>query len=200
MAAATHDPGVLRLIPAGICLLLALAGCSGRSGGGSLPIDSLATDRERLMLVNHLPPGMDEKEVRERLPALGPTDSLDGAATQPFTLLGQPVSLEVSFREGRLTGCGYRFVAADSAIGSMMYRELQRVYTEELGNYHEQFLVDDRPASSLWSSAAYRLLLTLLRKGTGFEIVWRFEQREAPPGDGEPAVRQGKVTAGRRTA
>ena len=175
-------------LPAGIVWFGMCGGCVRGCGGRTVRLDSLVTDGERLMLVKHLPPGIDEQEVRERLPSLGPVDPRTGTASQGFTVLGLPVRLEVAFREGVLQGCGYRLTASDSVAASILYRQLQVFYTAELGNYHEEFADADRPATSFWSSREYGLLLTLSRESAGFLLVWRFAGLPPPPLDTGPPV------------
>jgi len=144
-------------------------------------IDSLATDRERLMLADYLPPGSAEEDVRLVLPALGAADSLSGVACQPCRILGRPAMLETTFREGTLRSCGYSLCCTDSVLAAALYRELQRTYTMALGNYHETFADGEHPARSFWSSADCGLVVTLGAAPEGFRLSWRFEQ--LPPVD-----------------
>lgn len=161
------------------------AGCGGGTDHRVVRIDSLATDRERLMLVRFLPPGTAEREVRLMLPALGAVDSATGIASQPFTVLGQPATLEARLRDGTLSSVGFTLRCSDSALAGFLYRELQRSYTMEMGNYHETFSDGRHPARSTWSSPAFGLVLTLGHEANGFRLSWRFEglppDREAGP-------------------
>jgi hypothetical protein len=161
------------------------AGCGGGTDHRVVRVDSLATDAERLMLVRFLPPGTEERDVRLMLPALGAVDSVTGIASQPFTVLGQPATLEARLSDGTLSTVGFALRCTDSARAAFLYRELQRSYTMELGNYHEMFSDSDRPARSYWSSPAFGLVLTLGHGADGFRLSWHFEglppDREAGP-------------------
>lgn len=169
--------------------LLVVALAAGSCGGPTerpVRIDSLATDAERLMLVDHLPAGLPEEEARKRLPSFGPVT--DGRASASLEVLGLPATVVVEFREGAVTACGYRLAAADSAVASTVYKELQRFYTTRLGNYHEEFAGEGRPARSFWSSADYGLLVTLGRHHTEFTLVWTFRPLPGPGEEPQPAV------------
>jgi len=176
------------LVAAMVVVLGASGGCTRGSEGQSLRIDSLATDAEKLMLMEQLPPGTEEQEVLERLPLLAPVDPRSGTASQPIVVLGLPAVLEVTFREGMLQVCGYRLGVPDSVAAAILYRQLQSFYTAKLGNYHEEFANAGRPASSFWSSPAYGLRLTLTRERAGFLLAWQFTGLAPPPVDTSPAI------------
>jgi len=182
-------------------VLVAAGGCTGGGSRQPVLVDSLATDRERLMLVRYLPPGIEEREVRRSLPALGSVDTATGVATQPFILLGQPATLETRIRSGFLERCGYRISCTDSVMAAFLYRELQRSYTAELGNYHEEFGDAVHPARSFWSSGAYGLVLTLAAGDHRYNLTWYFEslppQKEQPaPAAGNSMQRQDTIIHG----
>lgn len=159
-------------------------GCGG-PGGRMVPFDSLAADRDRLMLVRCLPPGTPEEEARRFLRQLGPVDAGSGIARQPATLLGKPVTVEVTFRNGRVTACGFVAAAADSADAFALYDTLQRSYTRELGNFHEDFFDGVQPARSFWSAERFGLWMSCRPADGGFRLEWFFRPRQEEPEDAE---------------
>lgn len=148
------------------------------------------------MLARYIPPGMEESSARLALPRLGPRDPQTGTATQASTVLGQPAILEVVLRDGVVERCGYRLACADSAIAAVLYHELQRIYTAQMGNYHEEFAAPGRPAQSLWASHDHRLSLTLSARAGEYTLVWHFT---AVPRTGEPSAAPAAARRARST-
>jgi len=168
----------------GLSVLLPSPGCGRREPDVRTRLDTLRTDKERLMIVRFLPPGLSYEEALRRLPTLGAALPSQGGketeATAPFAVLGHAATLTLGFGTDGLSRWTYRMADTDSASAASAYRRLQGIYTMEFGNYHEKWDqgTDGAVSSSFWSSSTLGATVVIRSRGGTYTLEWRFEPLE----------------------
>lgn len=178
-------------------ILVVLFGCKRGDGTDGLRLDTLSSDRDKLLLIQKLPLGLTYHEAKQRLPSLGllkpeggmePGDTGLEEAWGEMMVLNRKASLECNFNAGRLYSYYFSVESLDDAGARSLYRELQRFYTMQYGNYHEEHENDEGRlmSSSLWSSDSFGIVATLSGSDGEFEVSWGFQPLPPVPEDEPP--------------
>jgi len=167
-------------------ILVILFGCKKGEGTDGLRLDTLSSDRDKLLLIQKLPLGLTYDEVKQRLPSMGalkpeggmePGNSGLEEAWDEMIVLNRKASLECNFNTGRLYSYCFSVEKLQDPDARAFYRELQRFYTMQFGNYHEEHQNEEGRllSSSLWSSDSFGIVATLSGSDEEFRVSWGFQ-------------------------
>lgn len=185
----------LHLIVICIASVLLFSGCMQEKKYAGPMLDTGASDRDKLLMIRHLPLGLPFEEVRVRfsvITPLGPEGGMSGSsehrleeARTTLKVLNHETTLELNFENNRLYGFVFSVAGLDSLRADLLRSELQRFYTMEFGNYHQEFQSEGsyRSETSIWTTPDTEVGLTLSVSSGEFLVTWGFQplvNRSAP--------------------